>query len=298
MGVRAKCSRCDYLRTFAEELRGTYYRCPKCRQGVIAVPVDAVSLEESAEAPRVRAARMPDNRSSEDAARALESATGEGSADAETTGEASTEGPLRGVDETPRGVLMHAHVESASSPDTKSSRDTKSSPEAGSSVDAASAPDAASSPDTSSTSGDTTSTSETDAESAPRAASGSARTGKGGTFKVQRILVECEGCGHHVAVPPAFFGKTVHCPECRADMAFSESSLEPVKDEILGRIAMEQQERRVLGHAVPPPIESPEVRKRARRRQLLVVAGLGALLALGLVLGLWKIFTWSTPPPR
>lgn len=287
MGVRAKCSRCDYLRTFADELRGTYYRCPKCRQGVIAVPADAASADESAEAPRVRAARTPDDRSSEDAARALETATDERAADAAT--DEGSAGPLRGVDETPRGVLRMAH------PEAGSSVERGSSPDAASTADAASAPGEASSIGGGASGGEASSVGDEVSsveEPASRTPSGRA---KGGTFKVQRILVECEGCGNHVAVPPAFFGKTVHCPECRASMAFSESSLEPVKDEILGRIALEQQERRVLAHAVPPPIESPEIRARARRRQLAIVGLLLFVLLTGLGVGLWKVFTWSSP---
>lgn len=249
MGVRAKCSRCDYLRTFADELRGTFYRCPKCRQGVIAVPTDADGQAESEEAPSVQAARLPDNSSSEGAARALESPSEVRDADAETDPRLGV-GLGVGVDETPQGVLMLPHGAATAPPET------------GSSV-----------------------------EAEPTWPSGNARAAaRGQTFKVRRILVECVSCGHHVAVPPAFFGKTIHCPECRADMAFSGSSLEPVKDEILGRIALEQAERRVLSHAVPPPIESPEVRRRARRRQLAIAGALALALVGGLALVAWKAF--------
>jgi hypothetical protein len=110
-------------------------------------------------------------------------------------------------------------------------------------------------------------------------------------IKVRRILVECALCGYHVAVPPELFGKTVHCPECRADMMFSESSLEPVKDEIIGRIALEHGERRALEHAVPGPIPSPQAVARShRRRTILIVVLFGSLLAAIGVVG-WKLLT-------
>jgi hypothetical protein len=240
VGVRAKCSRCDYLRTFADELRGTYYRCPKCRQGVIAVPPDAESKEESVDAPAVRSARMPDNRSSEEAARALESQS-------DAPSSADDDAQARGVDETPRGVLTVALADRG----------------------------------------------EPSSESADGAKTVSPLA-RGQTFTVRRILVECAGCGHHVAVPPQFFGKTVHCPECRADMAFSESSLEPVKDEILGRIAIEQTERLLLRSAVPPPIESPEARRRAHRRHVMIVIALLLAVGAGAAFLAWKILNTKT----
>jgi hypothetical protein len=219
---------------------------------VIAVPNDGVWSDESDEAPRVRAARTLDNRSSEIAARALESQSDEQPHDATETDEQ----PLAGVDETPRGVLSFAD---------------------GAEKQRGSASDVGST------------TGEVPPPAAPAAAPGQ-------TFTVRRILVECVGCGHHVAVPPAFFGKTVRCPECRADMAFSESSLEPVKDEILGRIALEQAERRVLKSPVPPPIESPEVRRRARRKQLAIVVLLGVALLAAIAIVAWK--AWGRAPAQ
>jgi len=110
---------------------------------------------------------------------------------------------------------------------------------------------------------------------------GSAQGGR--PVKVRRILVECALCGYHVAVPPELFGKTVHCPECRANMVFSESSLEPVKDEIIGRIAMDHAERRVLEHAIPGPIPSPAAVMRAHRRTVVVVLLLLAALLGGVI---------------
>jgi hypothetical protein len=109
--------------------------------------------------------------------------------------------------------------------------------------------------------------------------------------KVRRILVECALCGYHVAVPPELFGKTVHCPECRADMMFSESSLEPVKDEIIGRIALEHSERRALENPVGAPIPSPEAMLRAHRRNAIIVVILCAALLGGLAAFAWKLLS-------
>lgn len=108
--------------------------------------------------------------------------------------------------------------------------------------------------------------------------------------KVRRILVECALCGYHVAVPPELFGKTVHCPECRADMMFSESSLEPVKDEIIGRIALEHNERRALEHPVGGPIPSPERALRSHRRNAVILFVLIAALVGGLFAFAAKVF--------
>jgi hypothetical protein len=91
-------------------------------------------------------------------------------------------------------------------------------------------------------------------------------------------------------VPPELFGKTVHCPECRADMMFSESSLEPVKDEIIGRIALEHSERRALEHAIPGPIPSPDAVLRTHRRNAVIIVLLIAALLGGLAAFAWKVF--------
>ena len=90
--------------------------------------------------------------------------------------------------------------------------------------------------------------------------------------RVRRVLVECELCGYHVSITPELFGKTVRCPECRADNAFTESTLEPVKDEIVGRIALTGHERKLLHFPVAPPVISPELVARARRRRMLFVS--------------------------
>src|SRR5256714_1013327 len=175
MGARAKCSRCDYLRTFSDDLRGTFYRCPKCREGVIAVPEEGSWAEASDDAPSVR--------------------------------------PALGADETPPG----AHFGARASTEFGSSETDLAASDSGhlAADDVSDVPGA-----------EVASDAGIPEEPVP--------IGPGKKpIKVRRILVECDLCGYHVAVPPELFGKTVHCPECRADMMFSESTLEPVKDEII-----------------------------------------------------------------
>ena len=69
---------------------------------------------------------------------------------------------------------------------------------------------------------------------------------RGEVAAARRILVECGLCGYLVRIPAEFFGKTVHCPECAGDTVFSESTLDPVKEELLDRLTLETNERRVL----------------------------------------------------
>ncbi|RMG15252.1 MAG: hypothetical protein D6731_08680 [Planctomycetota bacterium] len=73
---------------------------------------------------------------------------------------------------------------------------------------------------------------------------------RGEVATARRILVECGLCGFLVRIPAEFFGKTVHCPECAGNTIFTESTLDPVKDELLDRLLMETRERQVL---FPPP---------------------------------------------
>jgi hypothetical protein len=69
---------------------------------------------------------------------------------------------------------------------------------------------------------------------------------RGKIGEARRILVECGLCGFLVRIPAEFFGKTVHCPECAGNTIFTESTLDPVKDELIDRLIMETRERRVL----------------------------------------------------
>ena len=102
----------------------------------------------------------------------------------------------------------------------------------------------------------------------------------------QRLLVECSLCGYHVSILAEFFGKTVHCPECAGNTVFTESTLSPVKDELLDRLALDTQERRALRRPGEPATESalellPEVKTL---RSFLIGVALGLL-----VLGLWML---------
>ncbi|MCW8141624.1 MAG: hypothetical protein KIT58_22195, partial [Planctomycetota bacterium] len=101
---------------------------------------------------------------------------------------------------------------------------------------------------------------------------------RGEVATVRRIMVECGLCGFLVRIPPEFFGKTVHCPECAGDTVFSESTLEPVKDELVDRMALETAERDLLFR-----LEQPKDGRWATVRSFLV----GVALGLVAIVGLW-----------
>jgi hypothetical protein len=100
---------------------------------------------------------------------------------------------------------------------------------------------------------------------------------KGEVGTVRRIMVECGLCGFLVGIPPAFFGKTVHCPECAGDTVFSESTLEPVKDELVDRMALETAERDVLFR-----LDGPRESRWTTLRSFLVGVALGLLAIVGI----------------
>jgi hypothetical protein len=203
VSIRAGCSKCDYVRSFAPELGGMFYRCPRCKEGVIAVGGDAVA--------------------------ALPAPPASSSAEAPS--------PLRQV--KPPALVDPSETPSGAKP--------------------ARAP----------------------LEEERRGEADDRRPRAG---RVRRLLVECELCGYHVSITPELFGKTVRCPECRTDNAFTESTLEPVKDEIVGRIALAGHERKLLHLPVAPPVISPELVARERRRRILVATLiLIIIVALGFV---------------
>jgi hypothetical protein len=182
VAIEATCSQCKFRRVFAPELSGRFYRCPKCREGVIAVPHttdDEMSAWETSQD-----AWEAEESASFEAVRADEASADEASAD-----EASEDEDSLGDD---------------SNADSESNR--------------------------------------------------------GQVATARKILVECGLCHFHINVPPAFFGKTVHCPNCAGDTMFSESTLEPVKDEILDRLIMETSERRALFPTEPGPLSWTAVR--------------------------------------
>lgn len=221
-GLRTECTKCDYARRFAPEYGGRYFRCPRCREGVLAVP--RASVEQA------RAWQT-----SEDAwLRAL----------VEQVGAAGDAPPARGPGEAKVGAAAEAASGDGSSDETRAVAPP---------LPPARAP-----------------------AEAGAAAPGPAH--KGEVAQARRILVECGLCGFHVGIPPAFFGKTVHCPACAGDTVFSESTLEPVKDELIDRMILETHERRAL-------FDPPAARKGTTVRAFLVGVGigLGALAVLGLV---------------
>ena len=201
MAIQANCSHCDYARAFSPDLSGRFYRCPKCGDGVIAIPrasdevsqtwrVDRESwLENSARRLGVERAGLQDD--DESAAESIED-----------------------------GALEDGSDASAETPDHK-----------------------------------------------------------GRIASARKILVECALCRFLVRIPPEFFGKTVHCPNCRGDTMFTESVLEPVKDELIDRLYLESRERSALGTV--EALEADPLRPGGRRPFVVgVVIGLGLLLLI------------------
>lgn len=314
-GIRAACSHCDYARQFSPDLGGRFYRCPKCRQGVIAVP--RASAEE--------AQRW---RTSEDEWLGW---TGK-----KAQAQAPAPGQLSATDVDPNAPVhakkpsgkaearVEARVEPARAPETRtkttgprkvaiepSTSDLiDDSSTSGSNVESArasttSSPAAeplGSSGSASSPGEQSGSNASADPSETPRFGGGPARTpapasqgseeaanpnNKGEVGTVRKILVECGLCGFHVGIPPAFFGKTVHCPSCAGDTVFSESTLEPVKDELFDRLALETHERAVLFR---PPGEA----RWATLRSFLVGVGLGLVA----IVALWGVSRFRTASAR
>lgn len=244
-GLRARCSHCDYGRRFSPELGGKYFRCPKCRQGVLAVPRASADSQERW-------------RSSED--RWL--VPGAGAKDSR---------PGRG-DETPEGVVALARAQKGAARPGAGSRGGAKGPMAETLADPEAAPRRAATAETAS---DDDRPPAKDEASAP--ASEDASDHRGEVATVRRIIVECGLCGFMVKIPPAFFGKTVHCPECAGDTVFSESALEPVKDELVDRMALDTAERDALFR-----LDAARAPRWSTLRSFFVGVGLGLVAILGL----------------
>jgi hypothetical protein len=212
MAIQASCSHCDYARDFSAGLSGRFYRCPKCGDGVIAIPraSDEVSqtwridhdswLEQSAARIGVEKPSLESDEESE-APESIEDA-----------------------------ALEDASASSAEPP---------------------------------------------------------APNHKGRVASARKILVECALCRFLVRIPPEFFGKTVHCPNCRGDTMFTESVLEPVKDELIDRLYLESRERGALGS-----VEELQDEAGGPKRPFLM----GILIGLGLLMLIWG--TWNVLQTR
>ncbi len=259
-GLRAACSHCDYSRRFSPELSGRYFRCPKCKQGVLAVP--RASVEEQQRW-----------RSSEDrwlVAREGEAAT------------APRKKPRAGGDpsETPMGVVAMARANAEATRPTTGRRSSGGTPKAQERppLDATlkDDDDAASQDEEASRRVHAETASSADAVSTAGSDS-SSDDHRGEVATVRRILVECGLCAFLVRIPPEFFGKTVHCPECAGDTVFSESTLEPVKDELVDRMALESAERDLLFR-----LEKERSGRWTTVRSFLIGVGLG-LVAIVLI---------------
>ncbi len=310
-GIRAACSHCDYARQFSPDLGGRFYRCPKCRQGVIAVP--RASAEE---AQRWRTsedewlgwtgkkppAAAPGQLSATDVdpnapVHATKKPSGKAEAKAEPRPEPVARAPEGRTKTTgPRKVA----VEPSTSDLIDDSSTSGSQPSHVESARASTASSPAVEPLGSSGSGSGDQSGSADPSETPRIGGGPARTpaspaadeaaspnNKGEVGTVRKILVECGLCGFHVGIPPAFFGKTVHCPSCAGDTVFSESTLEPVKDELFDRLALETHERAVLFR---PPGEA----RWATLRSFLVGVGLGLVA----IVALWGVSRFRTASAR
>lgn len=273
-GVQARCSHCAYVRRFSPELGGRYFRCPRCKQGVLAVP--RPSAEEAEAWESTHGAWL------EQSARALASAGGPTGAPGSGSGSrAGAAGSGSSAGEAAQAALRprRATPTDDAGDDELSESDIDDGELEGSEIDESeleeSEPDARpGSPD------------EAPAPF-PFGGAGRGSGGKPGNLVSRRgevaaarqLLVECGLCGFLVKIPPEFFGKTVHCPECAGATVFSESTLEPVKDELLDRLMLETRERELLF----PPAETGRSRRQATRWVLLGV-GLGALIP-GAILG-------------
>lgn len=264
-GLRAECSHCDYSRRFSPELSGRYFRCPKCRQGVLAVP-------------RASSEDQQRWRSSEErwlVPRKDEAAKGGGVAPA--GGDPS---------ETPDGIvaLGRAAERAAADASAPPGRRRPSQPAgkvARASVGATKtdlAPIPAPSSDGSAEAPVVEARTSKETASSVDAAESDDPGHRGEIATARRIMVECGLCGFLVGIPPAFFGKTVHCPECAGDTVFSESTLEPVKDELIDRMALETAERDVLFR-----LDGPRESRWTTLRSFFV----GAALGLVAILAIW-----------
>lgn len=225
-GVQARCSHCGHVRRFSPELGGKYFRCPRCREGVLAVP--RPSAEEAEAWESTRGAWL------EESARSL----------------------------GPKAVLLEddESAEPAAERESSASAPGATALDSGSGDERPGAPDEAPAPFPLPARGP--------APPAPARPAHPSRRGE--VAAARQLMVECGLCQFQVRIPAEFFGKTVHCPECAGATVFSESTLEPVKDELLDRLMLETRERQLLF----PPAETGRSRKVALR-----------WLLLGLVLG-------------
>lgn len=236
LSLPATCSHCAYTRRFAAELGGKFYRCPKCRKGVISVP---------------KAPPGPHQASSAAFERDL----------------------ARHVEQHRRRVRQHAETEEntligdtalASQLREEEAEGTLIDPEGPAGAAAAAAEAAAA-----------------DVGKQAPAPSAARPENRGQIATARRILVECGLCGFLVQIPAELFGKTVHCPECAGNTIFTESTLDPVKEELLDRLALETGERRALFPPTPAP-GGPGWVTRNALQSFLIGVGLGlVVLALG-----------------
>lgn len=108
---------------------------------------------------------------------------------------------------------------------------------------------------------------------------------RGQVGAIRKVLVECGLCGFHVQIPVEFFGKAIHCPSCAGNSIFTESTLDPIKDEILDRLAAETSERAAIYRGEPEgPSILRELLASSAIKSFLVGVGLG-LFVLGAMWG-------------
>jgi hypothetical protein len=252
-GLRAECSHCDYARRFSPELSGRFFRCPKCRQGVLSVP-------------RASSEDQQRWRSSEERWLVVSEDEGKGSRAKPPKGDPSeTPGPIVTLGKAAQATQRDEALDRKKQPFKPKAAE----PESSASTPGGADLDSGSDPARAAISADHPDDEDEGKES---------RSNKGEVATVRRILVECGLCGFLVRIPPAFFGKTIHCPECAGDTIFSESALEPVKDELVDRMALETAERDVLFR-----LASPREERWSTARSFLV----GVALGLVAIAGIW-----------
>jgi len=265
LSLEGRCSHCRFTRRFSRELAGRFYRCPKCKNGVLAVPLD--SGDDSAELPVQLSTSSVDERTARTLARIQRAQEDPAEDSAKVairldSGDAGDPFPSDSLDDIVAARARQRETEEHTLLDLTALEQR-----------AAKAAAAESEPGLSKTSvaGDRPIPVDSpDPDARPNF--------RGEVAAIRKVLVECGLCGFHVQIPVEFFGKTVNCPSCQGNAVFTESTLDPIKDEILDRLALETAERRAIYNADEEPSAWRELWRSSAIKSFLVGVGLGLLV--------------------
>jgi hypothetical protein len=278
-------------------LAGRFYRCPKCRNGVIAVPLDSgddsgvlpIAVAESEVDDRKRRTLARIQRAKQEtpkAQRALRSNSGaipvrvDSQDDDESLPFSSSSFEIRGSlrkrelraqeTESEENTLLDLTALEQKALQDQERVKAQAAELSHTSLDGkrpSPAPTLADSDDSSLESGD---------------ALQGEQNHRGKVAPIRKVLVECGLCGFHVQIPVEFFGKTIHCPSCEGNAIFTESTLDPIKDEILDRLALETAERRAIYNRGREPSPIAELLRSSAVKSFLVGVGLGVLVLIAM----------------